>query len=582
MNPDLPPQLSRRLYQALGANAKRPALKVAKHTYTYAHLRNMCGALSDYLQEQQITKWAMLCQRSITCYQAFGASLLSGITLVPLTSNVPVGKSAFIIEHSQCSTLVVDAGNVNYAANLLLCELKLSCLEQLRILLSERTREKLTFKLQELYTQERERLASTLGDASTERAARALLAQRLTVIEQAQETCECLNEDPAVYADSMLKAPQVNPEQVLYILYTSGTTGHPKGIAINYGSYSHYLNNILKLYEFKDSDVFSHFADLTFDISFQDPLCAWISGALLVCPSKGEILNPWKFINKNHITIVHTVPSMVKMLKLTSKHSAIKTNTKVRLSIFTGEALWFSQLESYCQFFTKSRLFDAYGPTEATVEATYNEIDPHSLKLMDNTHVLVPLGRAFKGVKLVVVDENLQSVPVGQTGNLLIGWPQVACGYYQDIEKTQESFICYQGERYFNTGDVVYLEAKIDPLGKSYEELHYLGRNDDLVKIEGYRVSIYEVEEYLSKLCCQEVKVAAYYSEREQRNYLAAFFTQELSVNLDAIRAQACNFLSSYMIPKDFILCPSFELNANGKVDRKQMLIKYASKLSGT
>ena len=574
------PSINYRLYQALVTGGSKSALVVNQQAYSYSCLQNYVFASASCLQEQQVARLGVLAHRSIEVYRAILGSILSGTTYVPLNPLFPADKTAFIIKHSQCSHLFIGAESMAYALQVLNEHYTLFELKALRIIVSNEGLE----ALQALSAKAPANSKGVSDLASETGSDQALGTGLASIFALAQELLDKVlvmgSEFTGEVKDtSAFAGLSVDPQHIMHIFYTSGTTGQPKGVVINYQNYSSYFSTLLGMYDFKGSDVFSHFAEITFDISLQDPLLALVCGATVVCPSKKDLLTPTKFIRNNHLTIVMTVPSLVSYMQKT-KELLKECNELVRLTIFTGEALWYQQLLSYHQAYPKSRLVNAYGPTEATVWVSHYEVALAQLQDSRYAHAVVALGKPLRTVKFKVCDEQGKAVPLGTQGELYLGGVQLAQGYYQNELKTKEAFVTVDGELYYRTGDIVVAfnetiakDSVQGQAGESFVNYQYLGRLGDMVKIHGYRVSVYEIEEQISKLTSFPVKAlsAQQLTDGIGTTIIIAALENAPAEEIARLKPLLKQQLSFYMLPKYMVSASSFPLNANGKVDRKAL-----------
>ena len=567
--------IAKRLYQALDAGGEKTALVVNKRNYSYSQLRNSVFALAKQLTELQVERLAILAHRSFEVYQSIFASILSGTTYVPLNAIFPEEKSAFILEHSQSSHIFIGPECIAYAIKMFLLHPESLAKSEVRIIMSVSAAMQLQDKLQ---AQE--------AKVESLRSLRKLIKSRLITVPDTDLQATLANGDAANF-----KGLSAQPCHPMHILYTSGTTGQPKGVVISYHNYSCYFTSLMGMYDFKSSDVFSHFAELTFDISLQDPLLALVFGGTVVCPSKIDLLTPNKYINQAGITIIQTVPSLISYM-LKAKILEKEHNDKVRLTFFIGEALWYHLLQSYHRAYPQSRLINTYGPTETTVWASHYEVDTQTLESMDSTNSsIVPLGRPFGCNIFKVCDEQGNEVPEGTTGELYIGGEQLAQGYYHNELKTKEAFVSLHGEPFYRTGDLVSAfneHATQDGFhakaGESFTNYHYIGRQGDMIKVHGYRVSVYEIEEQMGKLTTVPLKVlaATLCDKGINETVIIAAFECDDDSEINKLKPLLNGKMSFYMQPKFMVATPIFPLNANGKVDRKLLTAQVIEHLSAT
>lgn len=544
--------ISQQLFEALLNGGDKTALELGKAQYSYSELRDLVFAFAFILSEHKVSRLGILSHRSLEVYRALLGSIISGCTNVPLNPIFPKEKTAFIIEHSQCSHIFIAPECVDYAIKLLKDVYPKDKLINLKLLVSKQVQELLIS-----------------ADASW---------GKLTVVyDECSQGGSWGSSGESIVEH--LRAVKVAENDILHILYTSGTTGQPKGVMVSQGNYAYYFEQINKLYEFKSSDVFSHFAEITFDINLQDPLCALINHGTLVCPTKADLLTPHRFIRAHNITVIHAVPSLINYMRkikaLDKEH-----NETLRLSIFIGEALWYQQLVAFNKAYPCSRIINTYGPTETTVAVSYYEVKPEQLADTKLAQNIVPLGVPFGETKFIVCDEHKNEVKDGEYGELCIGGPQLTLGYYRNNAKNQEAFFEHEGERWYATGDQVQSFAEVliadcaqGHKGQSIKNFNYIGRNDDMIKLHGYRISLYEIEEQLGKLTNLPVKAipASTIVNGIPEMILIAAIEGASAEHIAALEQSFSQKLVFYMVPKYTLSLSVFPLNSNGKVDRKKL-----------
>jgi len=269
-------------------------------------------------------------------------------------------------------------------------------------------------------------------------------------------------------------------------------------------------------------------------------------------------------IRDAELTIWFSVPSTAVLL---SRLGKLKPDTYpgLRLALFCGEALPQEILEAWSLAAPKAVLENLYGPTEVTIACTAYRWDP--MRSPGECELgLVPIGEPYPGMSALVADEALREVAPGEAGELLMGGPQVSLGYWQDPERTATAFVRPPDRDavFYRTGDRV---RRVRPGGP----LVYLGRVDNQIKIQGYRVELEEVESVLRDAAGVEVAIAVGWPVNAAgADGIVAFLGAE-SADLDAVRQRLRQRLPPYMVPRELRLHPVFELNANGKVDRKAL-----------
>ena len=589
-----------RIFKALMEGPEKTALRVDGEDYSYSQLREAVFAFARDLRQRRPYRVGLLTHRSFETYQSLLGSLLSGITCVPLNPLFPVEKTAFIITHAQCSHVFIDGGCFDCAISMVE-HLEPALLDSLTFIVSANTADQAQSMAQAMLDSndcppaKAAALRSMLAHMAVSpvlQSSAASRAETATSLSPSHASAELNAVSSSVGECEVVLPAQVQPDDIMHILYTSGTTGQPKGVMVSHGNYAAYLNSILELYQYNSSDVFSHFAEITFDISLQDPLSALISGGTVVCPSARDLMMPHRYLQSNGITVVHTVPSLVSYMQKTKVLDKVCIDS-VRITLFLGEALWYHQARMYHKAFPYSRLINTYGPTETTVAVSYYEVTFAELDDPATEHAIVPLGRALPGVELAAADAQGHFLPDGVQGELLIGGEQVTPGYWNNKEKNEQAFISIEGRRWYRTGDLVSMfTAKAKPGSlqaqgvDTFSTFHYIGRNDDMVKITGYRISFYEVEEGLGKLTDRPVRTmkCTELMAGVDTDILVAVIEGADADEVARISRQSHDVLATYMVPKYVVSAPSFPLNSNGKVDRralKEMVINQASELIG-
>ncbi|MBX9733552.1 MAG: amino acid adenylation domain-containing protein, partial [Chitinophagaceae bacterium] len=346
-----------------------------------------------------------------------------------------------------------------------------------------------------------------------------------------------ITEVPPSFNQNYIKPP-LKISNLAYIIYTSGTTGKPKGILVEHRTVVIYVNYLIKSNQLDSDSVGSKYADFSFDASVIEIYPILLSGGTLCILKDKDRLDHIEvnnFINENKITYSF-LPTQFAELFFQLKNSQLST------LIVGGD-----KLNSFIQ--NSYRTINAYGPTEATVQSTSFLVD----KLYEN----IPIGKPIDNVKCYVVDRQLNLIPPGMIGELLIGGKCLARGYLNNRELTDKKFIFnpFQTEeekidnknlRLYKTGDL----ARWLPDGN----LEYIGRYDSQVKIRGYRIELAEIESKLithSKIK-QAVVLAKEYSTHSADSidkYLVAYYVADNKLNDSDIHNYLSKQLPEYMIP---------------------------------
>ena len=362
--------------------------------------------------------------------------------------------------------------------------------------------------------------------------------------------------DPADTRDLPARPAGLTPEGPAYMIYTSGSTGVPKGIVITGRNICHFLRSANEIYGIGPDDVVFQGASVAFDLSMEEIWIPLMVGATLHVATPaiiGDVERLPDLLTEAGVTVIDTVPTLLSMLT--------RDVPGLRLVLLGGEALPAPLLARWAH--PGRRLFNTYGPTEATVVATVAELragDP------------VTIGVPIPNYTAYVVDEAGRLCPPGKPGELLIGGPGVAPGYLQRPELTAEKFIPnpYPSDGrdpiLYRSGDAV----SLTPDGT----LAFHGRIDDQVKIRGFRVELGEIEAHLAHR--PGVGQAAVVLRAEDGlDRLVAFLVPDRGASLDPgdLRTALRRDVPPYMVPDHFELVDELPRLSSGKVDRKALRI---------
>lgn len=346
----------------------------------------------------------------------------------------------------------------------------------------------------------------------------------------------------------------LKPDDAAYLIYTSGSTGVPKGIVISHRNICHYLRAGNALYGLRPDDVMFQSASVAFDLSMEEIWIPYLVGATLEVATP-ELLADTDALADHliarSVTAIDTVPTLLSMFS--------RDVPSLRLVIFGGEALPPSIIERWAK--PGRTIFNTYGPTEATVVAT-------ACKTVAGQTVAI--GKPIPNYSCYIVDEAMQLCAPGVQGELLIGGPGVACGYFKRAELTAEKFIANPfgsdglDPILYRSGDAV----SLSPDG----EILFHGRIDDQVKIRGFRVELGEIETRIDAR--PEIAQAAVVLRQDDGiDRLVAFLVPYPDVEIDrmALRAALAQDLPAYMLPSRFELVERLPRLSSGKIDRKTL-----------
>jgi len=347
-----------------------------------------------------------------------------------------------------------------------------------------------------------------------------------------------------------------------YVLFTSGSTGEPKGIPIRFRNLEALCYDLARRFQLIPLDKVLQTFELSFDVSVACCLMAWQSNASLhLAPLNGIIpVDAIKLILEKRINVVTIAPSTVSYLKRYRILDEINLDF-VTDTIFTGEALPWKYVEEWKKVAPNSTIYNAYGPTENTVWSMFYKV--HSNTPNEIKNGLVPIGTPLKGFKIKMAPVDGVNNPI--QGELWVRGPQVFAGYLNNKQLTRETLIKDKLGVWYKTGDLV--EAL--PSG----DFMYLSRIDQQVQVNGYRVEPGEVEHKIKTVLeIDTCAVIPIQKENEPTWLLAAIEKSDLSKEeTDRLR----EVIPFYMMPRKFLALPQLPINSNGKIDRNKLKTEY-------
>ena len=398
-----------------------------------------------------------------------------------------------------------------------------------------------------------ERLSFMLSDA----AAKILLTEEncKNLFAASEDLAICLDSDGPRIAQESVGNPSPTPSSLAYVIYTSGSTGNPKGVMIPRNALVNFLHSMAETPGLTTTDVLLAVTTISFDISILELVLPLIMGAKLVLATREQSADSselQRLLEVHGVTVMQATPTAWRMLVESGWEG------KRNLRIFCGgEALpsdLVHQLLPRCQ-----QLWNMYGPTETTIWSSTQRV---------TSAEQISLGAPIANTQFYVVDEKLQPVLPGSTGELLIGGEGLARGYLKRPELTAEKFIpdIFSGTpdaHLYRTGDEV--RCRLDGT------LEFLGRLDHQVKLRGFRIELGEIESAMARIEGIRQAVVAVREDRPGEKRLVAYYTATDAVNANAIPQILKTTLPSYMIPSVFLRVEQFPLTPNGKLDRKAL-----------
>jgi amino acid adenylation domain-containing protein len=509
-------------FRRAAATPNRHAIELEGKTLTYGELARRARGIAETLVGHAPTDGppltAVLAHRSATAFAGILGVLARGHGYVPLNPGFPAARNRGMLTRAGCGAVVADS-----AARAEIADLLEGLNRELLIVLPD---EEDVRPLARQWSPHRVVGARELGGGEFE-------------------------------------PRRVIPTEPAYLLFTSGSTGTPKGVAVSHGNVRAFLDAVAARYDFSADDRFSQTFNLTFDLSVFDMFAAWEAGACVCCPSDKALLNPADFIRRSALTVWFSVPSIAVFMR---RLRVLKPESfpTLRWSLFCGEALPAAVAQEWAAAAPNSALENLYGPTEATISCTAYRWDPQ--RSADELELgIVPIGRPLGAMSALVARDDLQEVPPGEAGELLLNGPQVVEGYWHDAEATARAFVRVDGRPYYRTGDRV---RQPDADGS----LLYLGRLDNQIKVLGHRVELGEVEAAIREETGIDAVAAVGWPRSATGAGGIAAFVGDTAVDVSALKERLAARLPGYMVPRELRLLAQLPLNANGKWDRGALI----------
>lgn len=496
----------------------RPALWVNGEQFSYAELRERVLRVSGWIcRDTEISKRVgILASRSADAYIGVLGTLWSGGAYVPIDAHIPPSRLVSILERSKLDALVADEAG-----------------------------------------------AHLLTPDVLEHAPNRLL------LGVGADLPASASDHPRIHFSSVAELSQVGPDwpvevpkdALAYILFTSGTTGTPKGVMIEAGSVYLMTEAYRQRYDDIDcDDRVAHIAALTFDASLVTMTQGWMAGGSLHVVPHEQLMAPGKFLRDHKITAACLVPSIAVFMQ---RLGMLKPRAfpDLRHLIFGGEALPVSLANAFQMAAPSCCIENQYGPTESTVLCLWQYLtDP---PLVTPGRGTLAIGDPLSYVEADIVDSALNPLPAGDAGELIIAGPALARGYPDDPAMTARQFPTIKGKRWYRTGDRVYR----DESGKFY----YLGRIDNQVKILGNRIELEGIEAHLRQVVGSDLVAAvAWPMVNDNASALVAFHCCP-GVTANCVRAAMKLRVPEYMVPQRVHCLQTLPLGSTGKIDRKAL-----------
>jgi amino acid adenylation domain-containing protein len=505
-----------RLLDSAAQHSARPMLATAGSTQSYDEIWSGALKLASLLiaETGRQPLVGFLAERDSSAYVAILAILAAGKGYVPLNPTLPDARLARIIREAGIKTAIVGSGQAKRAACLM------ASIEGVRLLID---------------------------------------------LEGSNELEDHRGPDIVGPRDVASATPRsARPESdgaTAYLLFTSGSTGEPKGVAVTNANLCSYLDFACRFYRYGPEDCHTQTFELTFDLSVHDMMCSWTTGGKLTPIVRGDLLSPGRIVKRENVTCWFSVPALGLIMERTR---ALRPELlqSLRVSLFCGEPLPASLAQQWQRAAPNSIVENLYGPTEATIAFTRYRWQPDASPPQCR-YGLVPLGKPFPGLRTAIAAGDELSLTREAKGELWLAGAQVTPGYLNAPEQTAKRFVEHAsmpGVIWYRTGDIV--ERVADGL------LHFVGREDDQIKFRGHRISLLEIENALREAASTQVAAAVAFPRNGYEVLGITGIVQADPSQREATRAGLAARLPDYMIPQTLIFVRDMPRTPVGKIDR--------------
>jgi D-alanine--poly(phosphoribitol) ligase subunit 1 len=384
---------------------------------------------------------------------------------------------------------------------------------------------------------------------------------------------ECLNIESKRLPLTLLNLQPriISGEALAYILFTSGTTGIPKGVPITRNNLSEFIDSFFRIgLDTDEKDKWLQMFELTFDLSIFSYLVPLLQGACIYTVPQKQIKYNYIFrlFDENNLTVALMIPTVIHFLR---PYFSEINNRTLRYSLFCGESLSLEITEKWSLCVPEAEVLNVYGPSEATIFCTYYSFNRNASNKTQNG--ILSIGKPMEGIHAIIVDDKNHTVKDGEKGELCLSGRQITPGYLKNDVKNKMSFFEMkfktEFERFYKTGDLCFMDIEGD--------IMFVERVDTQIKINGFRVELSEIE-FRAKMYLTEMNVVALAYRNELENMEIGLCIESKGFDIRNLTNYLKEKLPSYMVPVCIKFESVFPLNKHGKMDRQELLKRFLQK----
>lgn len=474
--------------------------------YSYRQMMEYAKKTAMLFAGERKAPVIVLCKRDIRCLVIFWGIIYSGNFYVPLDEKLPIHRLRDILSHTGARKLVLLESNETVEKCCDDLEIEVVCFEK-------------EFEKSEIDEEQLYKIRSKMLDA-----------------------------DP------------------VYMVYTSGSTGHPKGVIKTQRSLISFLKSFQNVFNLQEDDVMGNQAAFDFDVAAKDIFLSVFAGGRIVIIPQVCFLIPKEmvnFLNQYGVTVLIWAVAGIRYLA-NSKILERQQPEFLRKVFFSGEVLQMSELRAWNRCLPHVQYVNLYAPTESTGNCMYYIVS--DIEKMER----IPLGRAFPNIEVMILNDKKESIQEKEVGEIYIRGAFLAQGYYNDSEKTKAGFV--QNPQHDNYPDIVYRTGDLATCING--EYYYIGRTDNQIKHQGHRIELEEIEQALFQKTQKIKHCCAIFDDDEKQIVLVL---NGKPIEDCEIRKWFMEILPKYMIPNKFVWIDKMPQNARGKLDREAVWNRYES-----